>query len=75
MRDFTESMRQEMRELRAAREEARGRDSARVRLAISRLESLCDADAGLNETGVHPMPDQGGRPVATRKHSRSPITR
>jgi hypothetical protein len=75
MCDFTESMRQEMRELRAAREEARGHDSARVRLAISRLESLCDADAGLHETGVHPVPDQRRRPVAVRKHSRSTITR
>jgi hypothetical protein len=57
MQDFTEAMRQGMRELRAARQDANGLEDARVRLAISNLETLCDADVGSAQRWLGAIPD------------------
>lgn len=45
MQSFSEPMRQAMCELRSAREHATARNSLPVRLALSKLETVCEAAA------------------------------
>ncbi|MDB5408432.1 MAG: hypothetical protein JWL84_3344 [Rhodospirillales bacterium] len=64
MHDFTERMRQGMRELRAAREAATGRNSLQVRFALSKLETLCEPEADPVDLRSGARPGGEGHPVS-----------